>query len=191
MRYYCRRDSAGSPLRTNLQLYSLRQAAIGWNDLIQASATRELDGVDDLTERLAFILVCLGLSLSQLLGQNLPSSDNDRMDQPGALLGKILARSRVDWTTRRRLNNTFAKFLPYYDSVRHFGKNRDEKNYRTIDRLTRQELDRFCRMTIEVWDVVIEMYQGDDQNDLHEIRSISEVVPFKNLAERPGGRDFG
>ena len=75
--------------------------------------------------------------------------------------------------------------------MRHFGKNRDEKNYRTIDRLTRQELDRFCRMTIEVWDVVIEMYQGDDQNDLHEIRSISEVVPFKNLAERPGGRDFG
>jgi len=150
MRYYCRRASAGSPLSTNLQLYSLRKAAEGWNDLVQASAAPGLDGVKDLKERQAFILVCLGLSLSQLLGQNSPSPDKDRMDQPGSLLSNILARSQVDRITRHRLNSTFRDFLPYYDSARHFGINKDEKNYRTIDGLTMPELNCFCHMTLEV-----------------------------------------
>lgn len=191
MPYYCRRESAGSALSTNLQLYSLRKAAVGWNDLVQATAARGADGVDDLKERLAFILVCLGLSLLQLLGQNSPSPDKDRMDEPRALLRKILNGSHVDRLTRRCLNNTFKDFLRYYDSVRHFGKNRDEMNYRIIDRLTLQELDRFCCMTIEVWNTVIAMYKGDDQNDLNEISSICEIVSFNNLAEQPGRSDLG
>ena len=113
------------------------------------------------------------------------------MDQPGDLLNNILARSHVDRTTRRHLNTTFQDFLSYYGSVRHFGKNSDEKNYRTIEKLTMQELDRFRRMTIEVWNAVIAMYQDDDQNDLDDIRSICQVVWFKKVAEQPGGSDFG
>jgi hypothetical protein len=144
-RYYCRRESEGSALSTNLQLYSLREAAKGWNDLVETITLRGLGGVDELKERLVFILVCLGLSLSQLLGQNSPFPDRDRMDQPGALLSNILARSHVDRTTRRRLYSTFQDFLSYYDSVRHFGRDRDEKNYRTIDRLTIEEMMREFR----------------------------------------------
>lgn len=52
-------------------------------------------------------------------------------------------------------------------------------------------LNRFCRMTIEVWDVVIAMYRDDDQNDLREISSISELVQFKNPADQSSGGDFG
>lgn len=183
MSYYCRRYSAGSPLSTNLQLYFIRHATDGWNRLLQATTARGFDAVDDLKERLAFIVVCLGLSLSQLLGQNSPSSDKDRMDQPKTLLRNILARSHVDRTKRRQLNSTFKDFLSYYDSVRHFGKNRNERNYRIIDKLTMQELGRFCRMTIEVWDAVIDIYRDDDKNDLHEIRSVCDIVPFDNLAQ--------
>ena len=190
MHYYCYLDSAGSQPRTNLQLHSLQEAAKDWNDLVEAIAARGLGGVDDLKERTAFILNSLGLSLAQLLGQNSPSPDKNKIDQPGDLLSKILARSHVDRTARRRLNSTFQEFLSYYDSVRHFGKSRDEKNYRTIDRLTIQELDRFRRMTIEVWDAII-AYKDDDQNNLHQMRSICEVVFFRNLAEQPGGSDLG
>ena len=53
------------------------------------------------------------------------------------------------------------------------------------------ELNRFCHMTLEVWDAVIAMYRDDNQNDLNELSSISDLVPFKNLAEQPGGSDFG
>ena len=191
MPYYCHLYSAGSSPHTNLQLYSLQQAANGWNTLVDEITVRGPGGVDDLKERLAFILSCLGLSLSQLLGQNSPSPEKERMDQPGDLLNNILARSHVDRTTRRHLNTTFQDFLSYYGSVRHFGKNSDEKNYRTIEKLTMQELDRFRRMTIEVWNAVIAMYQDDDQNDLDDIRSICQVVWFKKVAEQPGGSDFG
>jgi hypothetical protein len=189
MTYYCHLYSAGSLPHTNLQLYSLQQAANDWNTLVDDVRARGSGGVDNLKERLAFILNCLGLSLSQLLGQNSPSPDKERMDQPANLLNSILARSHVDRTTRHRLNRTFQDFLSYYGSVRHFGKNRDEQNYRTINKLTIRELDRFRCMTIEVWNAVIAMYQDDDQNDLDEIRSICQVVWFKDLAKQPDGSD--
>ncbi len=187
MRYYCRRDSVGSPLSTNLQLHSLKKAQKDWNDLVRLRATLGLNGVRDLAERLAFIVSCLGLSLSQLLGQNSPSPDKDKMDQPGDLLNNILASSPVDRTTRRRLNSTFQEFLSYYDSVRHFGSNKGDKHYQNIDRLTLQELDRFCRMTLEIWDTVIDIERAHDQNNFRGFRSISEEVPFDSIAEQSGG----
>lgn len=184
MSYYCRRLSPASEVDTNLQLYSLQQAAEAWNDLLNSIAWREgVDRVDHLKERLVFILSCLGLSLTQLLGQNVPSPDKNKMGPPGNLLGNILACSHVDQKTRHYLNGTFQDFLRYYGSLRHFGKNRNEQHYRTIDKLTIQELDRFRRMTIEIWDVVIAIFKDDDENDLYEIRSVAEVVLFKDLSE--------
>jgi hypothetical protein len=182
MPYYCYLDSSSRVDSTNLQLYSLQQAANSWNDLIEAIEKSGVDEVDYLKERLAFILSCFGLSLSQLLGQNSPSPNKDKMEEPSVLLGSLLANSHVDRTTQRRLNSAFRDFLSYYGAVRHFGKNKYEQNYRTIDQLTVQELDRFRRMTIEIWDIVIAIYKQDNNNDLDEIRSISEVVWFDNLA---------
>jgi len=95
----------------------------------------------------------------------------------------ILARSCVDRATKSRLKKTFEEFLLYYDSARHFGKNRDEEKYRTINRLTLQELNRFRCMTIEVWDVVIEIFRDDAPDDFRNFGSISEAVQFENLAK--------
>lgn len=190
MRYYCRRDSAGSPLNTNLQLYSLKKAQKDWNDLVKLSAAQGLNGVQDLTERLAFIVNCLGLSLLQLLGQNSPSPDKDKMDQPGNLLSNILADSRVDQATRHYLNRKFHEFLPYYDSVRHFGRNKDDKHYQNIDRLTPQELDGFCRMTLKIWDTVIDIERAHDQNNFRGFSSFSQEVPFDSIAEQSSGSNL-
>jgi hypothetical protein len=70
MPYYCHLHSTGSFPHTNLQLYSLRKAAEDWNALVDEIMARGEDGVHDLKERQSFIVNCLGLSLSQLLGQN-------------------------------------------------------------------------------------------------------------------------
>lgn len=184
MPYYCHLDSSGSLEHTNLQLYSLQQAANGWNELVDMAANMSINHVDHLRERLAFILSCLGLSLSQLLGQNSPSPEKEKMDQPGDLLGDLLTRAGVNRTTRRRLNSMFQDFLAYYGAIRHFGRNKNEKNYRTVDNLTLGELNRYHRMTVEIWDIVIAMYRKDKENDLEEVDSMSEVVWFQEIAEQ-------
>ena len=184
MRYYCHLDSAGDLEHTNLQLYSLKKAADGWIELLDAVKEYGVERVDHLTERLAFILSCLGLSLSQLIGQNCPSPNKEKIDQPGDLLSTLINRTNTDRTTRRRLNSIFRDFLAYYTAIRHFGKNKDEENYRTVDRLTLAELNRFRRMTIEIWDLAIAMYRQDEDNNLEEFSSVTEVVWFKELAEQ-------
>lgn len=183
MSYYAHLDSNESIECTNLQIYSLQKAADDWNKLVDLIEDHGIDPFDRPKEKLVFILSCLGLSLSQLLGQNCPSPEKEKMDNPGVLLGKILIRARVDQTKRRRLNRTFMEFLSFYGAVRHFGENKNKENYRTIDQLTLKRLDRFFRMTIEIWDIIITMYRGNPENDIDNFSSISDVVKFKDLAE--------
>ena len=130
MSYYCYLDSNENLEHTNLQLYSLQKAAIDWNELIDSSKNNRIVPKGHLRERLAFILSCLGLSLSQLLGQNCPSPKKDKMDQPGDLLNTIFINADVDRTKRRHLNKSFEDFLSYYNVIRHFGKNKDGYHFR-------------------------------------------------------------
>ena len=66
-RIYAHCDSEG--LDTNLQLYAIRQAAREWKNLCALRRRHDKNQVPEEKERLVFVLVCLGLSLSQLLGQ--------------------------------------------------------------------------------------------------------------------------
>lgn len=181
---FCYIASSGDIEHTNLQLYSLKRGADEWNELVDAVERVGLDAVDHLTERLAFVLSCLGLSLSQLIGQNCPSPDKEKMDQPGDLLSALLNRITSDRTTRRRLNSTFGDFLRYYGAIRHFGRIKDNKNYRAVDELTLDVLNRFRLMAIEIWNLVIDMYHQDKENNI-EFTSVTEVVFFQELA-KPG-----
>ncbi len=123
MAYYCYRDSPPGVGNTNLQLYSLQQAAYSWNEAVEMESDPTAEHV---TERLAFILNALGLSLSQLLGQNCPSPETKKIDEPSKLLRAVLKRASVAETTRSRLESTFKCFLSYYDALRHFGRNQGE-----------------------------------------------------------------
>ena len=76
MHYYCQLATSGID-RTNLQLYSAQRAAEDWNDFIDLIAVGAPDTVAQSKERLTFILSCLGLSLSQLLGQNWPFKEKE------------------------------------------------------------------------------------------------------------------
>jgi hypothetical protein len=183
MRYFCRVESAAEVEgSTNLQLYSLKKAAEGWNDLLDLIDKSGEEQVNHFMERLAFILSCLGLSLVQLIGQNSPSPDSEKMGKPGVLLSTLLKRTNADKTTQKFLKSTFQDFLKYYGTIRHFGKNKDEENYRTIERLTLDKLNRFIKMTIKIWDLVVEMYRQDREIDLDEGFSVTDLVDFKELS---------
>jgi hypothetical protein len=117
-----------------------------------------------------------------LLGQNCPSPKKEKMDSPGSLLNTLLIRAGVERIKRRSLNRYFEEFLKYYDSIRHFGKNKGEQNYRNVDQLTLKRLERFRHTTIEIWDIVIAMYRKDPKNNIDDFRSIADVVKFKDLA---------
>jgi hypothetical protein len=138
MGYYYFLDSGGP--YTNLQLFSLQRAADDWNKLADMIAKDEFE-VDYPKERLVFILSSLGLSLSQLLGQNCPSPEKEKMDQPDVLFRKLLKRASIDRTKRQRLEKAFGQFLIFYAAVRHFGGNKDNRHYRTIDALTLSKLE--------------------------------------------------
>ncbi len=183
MSIYLHLDTNYRPEHTNLQLYSLEQAAIYWNELIDLIVDHGIDHVDRLRERLVFILSSLGLSLSQLLGQNCPPTEKEKMPMPGILLSNILNEAGIERTNRLRLNKSFASFLSYYGAVRHFGENKDKQNYRLVNQLTPRILDQFRRMTIEIWDILIVKYRHNPKNDIEDFRSISEVVDFKDFAE--------
>ena len=185
MTYYCYLDSEFKIESTNLQLYSLRKAANEWNDLINLFNENEAEGVDNLKERLAFIINCFGLSLSQLMGQNSPSPDKEKMDQPGDLFSNLLNRTGADRMTKKRLNIAFRDFLTYYSAIRHFGKVKNDKNYKSLDKLTVAKLDGFRKMTIEMWDLIIEVHRKNKINKIDEFRSISELVCFEELKIEP------
>lgn len=185
MNYFCHLDSSGDLEHTNLQLYSLMKAADAWNELLNGVTDTGLNGVNYLRERLTFIVSCLGLSLSQLMGQNCPSPDKEKIDRPGELLSNVLNRTSVDRTTRRLLNSTFGEFLKYYGAIRHFGKNLDDKNYELVRKLTISEIDRFIKMTIQIWDLVIAIYRQDKENEIDDdVSSISNIVSFNRLAKQ-------
>jgi hypothetical protein len=75
----------------------------------------------------------------------------------------------------------FRDFLVYYGAIRHFGKTIDNNKYLTVNRLTLSEVNRFRKMTIDIWDFIIDMHRKDKENDLEEIQSIEEIVQFKEL----------
>lgn len=190
MHYFCHLDLSGDLEHTNLQLYSLKKAADAWNELIDAISDSDMAEVDHFRERLAFIMSCFGLSLSQLIGQNCPSPEKDKMDQPGDLLAQVLKRTTADRTTKRQINATFGDFLRYYGAIRHFGRNRDEKNYNLVENLTLVEVDRFRNMTIRIWDLVIGIYRQDPTNDIDEdVSSVTGIVRFRERPEPDASAD--
>lgn len=172
--YYCRCSSPATPEDTNLQLYSLRKSADEWNNLVDSIEKHGIADIDELKEKLVFILNCLGLSLGQLLGQNFSSSDKKRVDDLKILLKNFLDKTNVDKNVINHLTTVFDDFLMYYDSLRHFGL----VKHPTIDKLNIAQLDQFLSMTINIWDMVIKFAKEDDENEIG-INSVTEIISFK------------
>jgi len=181
MTYYCHLDSAFNIENTNLQLYSLKKAAEEWNELVDLVNEIGIERVDNLKERLVFITNCFGLSLSQLLGQNSPSINKNRMDPPRKLFPILLKEADSDEMSKKKLKSDFEDFLKFYDAIRHFGK----VKHKSIDKLNFDKLEYFKNMTIEIWDIVISIYRKDKKNNIEEFSSISDIIYFEKITISP------
>lgn len=150
--YYCYLDS-DSISSTNLQLYSLGKANKEWLDL---SKDYKNGGVNPnkLKERLVFVVSCIGLSLSQLLGQNAVLIKK-KIDTPEKLLSAFLNESIYDEDRKRSLNKAFHEFIEYYDACRHFGRVEEDKKRKKIDLLTYDKTKDFMTVALNIWNAII------------------------------------
>lgn len=189
MKIFCYLDSSGDIDHTNLQLYSLRQAARCWNELAEELSAYGEEGVEQIKERLVFIVNCLGLSLSQLLGQNWSSKDQKKMDEPGNLLSNILNSSHVKKVDKARLNKGFQDIFRVYGAIRHFGEVKDDENYRIVHELNLSVLKRYKRITVDLWDIVIAIQRSHDLNEIEDFGSIADQVVFEELPEKIAGEE--
>lgn len=141
---YYYRQSWG--IGTNLQLHSLRQA---WKLLCDVKSKSKSLRDGRIRERCVVIVDLIGLSLSQLLGQNY-ASESSSVPSPRHLIELCLSESDLSDESKKRILIKFTDFLSYYDDCRHFGSPKHKK----IDTLTLEKTDDFFSLAIEIWNLV-------------------------------------
>lgn len=160
IRYY-HLDSSGDE-DTNLQLYSLKQAKLQWTELERKVFSG--GSVPNLHERCVFIINILGISVSQLLGQNNPYPTN-RVPTPRDIFKSLVQKHNLSDT----LISEFDNFIDAYDSCRHFGLTADGSRHAQVSKFTYEETLNLYNFGLKVWDVVISIYKKDPENDLQDL----------------------
>jgi hypothetical protein len=113
MRYYVR-DTSGE--HTNLQLYALKQAVRYWDELQRDIVEHGEGATDWVRERCVFVLAALGLSISQLLGQNNPNPTDKVPYLPELFEDFVRAHHLTEAPIAK-----FKRFNDLYNGCRHFG----------------------------------------------------------------------
>ena len=120
--------------------------------------------VENLKERCVFVLATLGLSISQLLGQNDP-----------AIRDKVRYAIQIfdDFVDAHGLNphlkTRFKQFNYFYNGCRHFGKTTGGAGYTRIDELTFPVAKECFEFGMEVWKTVIGVHRKEDESKLDEL----------------------
>ena len=163
MGYYYYLDSEPpSNEQTNLQLYALREARKHWEDL-RNDYEEAGESTDKLKERCVFVLANLGLSISQLLGQNEPTVGAD-VRYPRDIFHAFVDTHGLD----PQLKTEFDEFNYFYNGCRHFGKTTGGKGYDRIDQLTFSVAKECYEFGLKVWRTVIGVYREEEENELEE-----------------------
>lgn len=158
--HYYHLDSSGED--TNLQLYSLKQAMIYWGEL-ERDLAQYGDSVANVRERCVFVLANLGLSISQLLGQNNPRP-TDSVPYPRDLVAAFIDAHELD----PEIKNKFERFNYFYNGCRHFGLTTTGKGYDRVDQLTISIARECYEFGLELWRTVISVFRQDPDSDLDE-----------------------
>lgn len=148
---------------TNLQLHSLRQAYKYW-EALKADVAAEPNFVVDFHERCVFVVCTMGLSVSQLLGQNVPVP-TVHVPSPTKIFQSIVREHRLD----ESLLSKFAKFIEIYDQCRHFGLTTDGTRHHQVSQVELAATEEHFNFGLEVWRQVINVYRTDRANDLEEL----------------------
>jgi hypothetical protein len=158
-KYYCA-TSYGD--ETNLQLYSLRVAKQQW-DLLKLAYAEHGESTRDLKERCVLVLAVMGLSVSQLLGQNEPTPGT-RVDFPIDIFNRFVDAHGLDQDLKAR----FARFNGFYNGCRHFGTTTTGSGYEGVDDLTFVETEQCYEFGLEVWRTVVEVWQKEKDSQLRD-----------------------
>ncbi|TRC71581.1 hypothetical protein FJV80_33230 [Mesorhizobium sp. WSM4310] len=149
---------------TNLQLYALKQAQHHWNEL-SANYLQDKEATKDLVERCVFIVATLGLSVSQLLGQNDPAPPVGRIASPRAIWKRFVAQHSLTVIS----TDEFDKFIDIYDACRHFGVSPDGLGYARLEPLDFEATRGWYELAHRIWSAVIKALRADPQNVIEEI----------------------
>jgi hypothetical protein len=133
-----------------------------WEDL-QDVLSKHGEDVLDVRERCVFILSNLGLSISQLLGQNNPNPST-RVPYPLELVGAFIDEHGLD----QKLKTDFERFNYFYNGCRHFGLTTDGSGYNRIDQLTLPVAEECYGRGLDIWQAVISVFRQDPKSDLAE-----------------------
>ena len=160
MRRYYFIDSSGED--TNLQLYSLKQARYQWTALQDDLSAG--DEVQHFHERCVFLICTIGLSVSQLLGQNNPKP-SARVPTPKSIFDSLVDRHGLD----AKLKDKFKEFIDTYDHCRHFGLTNDGSRHWQMSQVTLNKTRETYEFGLLVWDTVISIFRRDPQNELDDL----------------------
>ena len=175
---YCYIDSTLG-FATNLQLYSLRQAYRDWIYLQEHN-----DNLTDekIKEICVFITATLGLSLSQLLGQNFPGPHTrEGVPAPKKLFENIMPKYFNDTNKYNTLKNNFFELVDFYDASRHFGLDKDKKRHDKMDDITIYKVNDFLKTAFDIWDYIILFKKNEKNSQLYEYTNIKDLLD--NLEE--------
>jgi len=158
-RYY-HLDSSGED--TNLQLYSLKQAMRFWKEL-DGDVQQYGEDIEQLKERCVFVLATLGLSISQLLGQNNPLPGR-RVPYPLELFRSFVEHHDLP----SELITRFERFNYFYNGCRHFGLTTTGRGYDSVNELSFAVARECYEFGLHVWAVVIEVFRNELGSDLDD-----------------------
>lgn len=160
MRRYYFIDSDGED--TNLQLYSLKQAKLHWAALhLDVS---DGDQVEHFHERCVFVICTMGLSVSQLLGQNNPVPGG-RVPSPSKIFESLVDAHGLDPS----LKSEFRELMDTYDQCRHFGLTTDGSRHWQVSQVTLDKTQRLYQIGLTVWEAVIDVLRRDSNSELDEL----------------------
>lgn len=165
MGLYYHFDSEGEG--TNLQLFSFRHARKLWREL-ESDYERLGEKIKDLNERCVLVLTTLGLSVSQLLGQNNPNN----LRFPIEIFNDFAARESLD----QEMTEQFKEFNTVYNDCRHFGPDK----YETVDGLTFEVTKQYFQFGLKVWrEVCHKSLDETDFKDFEEgvLDSATDAAP--------------
>lgn len=158
-------DSDGED--TNLQLYSLKQAKLYWasieHDLLES------DQVEHFHERCVFVICLIGLSVSQLLGQNNPDPCK-RVPPPYEIFESLVDKHGLNAS----LKEQFKEFIDTYDHCRHFGLTNDGSRHWQVSQVTLGKTRNLYEFGLLVWDTVIDVFRQYPESELDEL-DLSEI----------------
>ena len=153
-------DSSGPD--TNLQLYSLQQAKLYWSGLEKDLA--ENDQIEHFHERCVFIICTMGLSVSQLLGQNDPAP-SERVPSPSMIFNNLIDKHNL----KGSLKQQFREFIDTYDHCRHFGLTSDGSRHWEVSQVTLEKTRKMYKFGLLVWETVIDIFRKEPGSELDDL----------------------